>query len=126
MRLPAPSPTTLMTTSSMKRNQRLCSLASMRPALASAATMVQPGIDLAASSASSNARVGGSVVVSGAKSGVGSLLQLSELRRATVDAPCALGGARRQHGAERRRIIDVGGDVVNGRNGLARVPVENR
>jgi hypothetical protein len=58
-----------MTTSSVKRNQRLCSLASIRPALVSDVTMLQPGIACAARSAASNASTTGNAVTSGSMSG---------------------------------------------------------
>ena len=64
MRLPEPDAVTRITMSSVKPNQRLLSLASIRPAASSAATIVHP-IRWAVSRALLNAFAGGSERVMG-------------------------------------------------------------
>ena len=68
MRLPRASGATRITTSSRKPNHGVVAVASMRPAAASAATIVHP-IDRAAESAASNAAAGGPGTTIGTRSG---------------------------------------------------------
>ena len=68
MRLPRASGATRITTSSRKPNHGVVAVASMRPAAASAATIVHP-IARAAASAASNAAAGACATTIGATSG---------------------------------------------------------
>ncbi len=77
MRLPEPDGVMRITTSSVKPNQRLLSLASIRPAASSAATIVHP-IFRAVSSARLNAAVGGKARVKGTIAGIGLPLLLGD------------------------------------------------
>ena len=57
---------------------------------------------------------------------IGSLLHLRELQPAVVNTIGTLKCAARQDGAEGRRIIGVGCEIVNGWKGAAREPVLRR
>ena len=116
--MPAPHGVSLTTTSSVKPNQRVVSVASMRPLDLSAVTISQP-CDCATRA---RARTWPRAASTASRApGQGSLLlQQRELRRSIE--PVRRVGSLREDGLEGGRVIEIGRDVVDRRQ-LLRSPL---
>ena len=115
MRLPEPDGVMRMTISSVNPNQRLLSLASIRPAASSAATILHPirwaGVERAAERRAGLQREGQWHDV-----GIGPPLLLSDLSTLIRSRIGAGGFAHRYHDNKHRRIIRIGRNVVDRRH----------